>query len=183
MKTALFVNFTDQEFVGYWNGKGRKYPAGTSEYMPDYLARHFAKHLVNRELLRTKSDGSLIHKDGDKMTSPKRPEDFPLFTQLFNKSYIPDNVEDAGEQGDALDALIGAANKNRQDRVAKVTAKPTNAPPLATPRIPRPQEDEKFTRESAGAPTGEAQIIVPPDFNESDEDGFEGKPVESNQSQ
>lgn len=170
MKTARFINFTDQEFVGYWNGKGRKYPSGASEYMPDYLARHFAKHLVNRELLRTNPDGTLIHKDGDKMTSPKFPEQVPLFTELFKKAYIPDNTDDLGSTEDGLDALIGAANKNRQDKVAKVeSAKIENVPPLSHPREPKPQEDENFKREKSGAiPTG-AQVVLPPDWNENDE--------------
>lgn len=170
MKTAQFVNFTDQEFVGYWNGKGRKYPAGTGEYMPDYLARHFAKHLVNRELLRTKSDGTLVHKDGDKMTSPKFPEQVPLFVEIFNKAYIPDESDDLGTSEDGLDALIGAANKNRQDRITKVeSAKIESVPPLSHPRQPKPQEDENFKREQSTANPSAAQIVTPPDWNESDE--------------
>jgi hypothetical protein len=173
MKTALFTNFTNQEFVGYWNGKGRKYPAGASEYMPDYLAKHFAKHLTNRELLRTKPDGTLVYKDGEKMTSPKNPEQVPMFMDLFSKAYTPDDIEDLGGEGDALDALIGAANKNRQERIARVEAnneKVTTAPPLSTPRQPKPQEDENFKRETSGAgPTG-AQTVLPPDWNESDDE-------------
>ena len=170
MRTAQFINFTDQEFVGFWNGKGRKYPSGASEYMPDYLAKHFAKHLVNRELLRTKPDGTLVHKDGDKMTSPKFPEQVPLFTDLFNKSYIPDETDDLGSTEDGLDSLIGAANKNRQDRVAKVeTAKIESVPPLSSPRQPKPQEDEKFTRERSDASPSAVQTILPPDWNEGDE--------------
>ena len=170
MKTARFINFTDQEFVGYWNGKGRKYPTGAGEYMPDYLAKHFAKHLVNRELLRTNPDGTLVHKDGDKMTSPKFPEQVPLFVELFNKAYFPDSTDDLGTVEDGLDALIGAANKNRQDKVAKVeSAKIESVPPLSHPRQPKPQEDENFKRETSGANPTAAQVVLPPDWNEGDE--------------
>ena len=145
MRTAQFINFTDKEFVGYWNGKGRKYPSGASEYMPDYLAKHFAKHLVNRELLRTTPDGTLVHKDGDKMTSPKFPEQIPLFMELFGNAYIPDEADDLGSTEDGLDALIGAANKNRQDRTAKVeTAKIESVPPLSHPE----NQNRKRTKNS-----------------------------------
>lgn len=170
MKTAQFVNFTSEAFVGYWNGKGRKYPAGASEYMPDYLAQHFAKHLVNRELLRTKPDGTLVYPNGDKMTSPKNPADAPLFMELFNKAYIPDEVDDLGSMDDGLDALIGAANKNRQDKVAKVeSAKIESVPPLSQPRQPKPQEDENFKREKSDASPTSVQTVLPPDWNEGDE--------------
>lgn len=174
MKTALFVNFTDQEFVGYWNGKGRKYPPGASEYMPDYLARHFAKHLVNRELLRTDVSGNLIHKNGDKMTSPKKPDDAPIFMELFNKACIEEGTsDDLGEKGDDLNSLISAANKNRE-----AAAPITDAPPISKPRQPKEQEDPNFKRETAGT-SGDPQVIIPPDFDVDDEEGsFKGKPTE-----
>jgi len=172
MKTALFTNFTDQDFVGYWDGKPKRFTPGQTLYMPDYLAQHFAKHLANRELLRKDANGNLIYPDGEKMTSPKFPEQVPMFMDLFNKAYIPDESEDLGTDGDPLDALIGAANKNRAERIAKVVATPekvTAAPPLSQPREPKPQEDQNFKRETSGAgPTG-VQEILPPDWNETDE--------------
>lgn len=187
MKTSLFVNFTDQEFIGYWDGKGRKYPSGASEYMPDYLAKHFAKHLVNRELLRTKSDGTLVYKDGDKMTSPKFPEQVPMFMELFNKACISDDANDTGSIDDSLDAVIKAANKNREkeskeqsehkpeNKPEKSDAKPTkqatqpkpeNTKPLSKPRQPKPQEDENFKRETSGAGASGVQEIISPDWDE-----------------
>lgn len=172
MKTALFVNFTDQEFTGYWNGKGRMYPAGTSEAMPDYLAKHFAKHLVNRELLRTKPDGQLVYKDGDKMTSPKFPEQVPVFMDLFNKSYIPDDLDVPGEPTDTLDAVIRSANINKEKKLA-----PKNVAPLSKPRKAKEQESEDFKRET-GDIAG-PQVVLPPDWNEDDEESqFKGKPKE-----
>src|SRR3990167_10679627 len=107
MKTALFTNFSTEKFVGYWNGKGKTYLPGKSEYMPDYLAAHYAKHLTNRELLRTNLKGSLIYKDGEKMTSPKNPEQVPLYMELYNKAYTPnEEVDDIGSEGDNPDVLI-----------------------------------------------------------------------------
>lgn len=184
MKTAKFFNFTNQEFIGYWDGKGRKYPAGSSEFMPDYLAKHFAKHLVNRELLSTDSNGNLIYKDGEKMTSPKKPNEAPMFMELFNKAYIPDDTEDIGENKDDLDSLIKSANKNRASKNAEVEAKIEDVKPLSQPRESKPQEDENFVKESGNNESTGPQTIVPPDWNDNDgEEGeFKGKPVEDNPS-
>ena len=183
MKTALFTNFTDQEFIGYWDGKGKKFTPGSSLYMPDYLARHFAKHLVNKELLRTDASGNLIHKDGEKMTSPKKPEDIPLFMELFNQAYTPDEAEELGSQKDDIDALIGAANKNRQERVATPTS-PARQQVVIPDVEENPRKNIQSAEESAGSekqdPT-KPQVILPPDFgeDEDDEESFKGKPVET----
>lgn len=160
-KTALFTNFTDKEFIGYWDGKGKKFAPGASLYMPDYLARHFAKHLTNQELLRTNAQGNLIHKNGDKMTSPKKPEEVPMFMDLFNKSYTADETDDSSDKKDDIDSLISVANKNRQERGAKIempedVAGPEN--PRNTPTTPSEKPD----------PT-KPQVILPPDFDSEDE--------------
>lgn len=144
MKTALFTNFTDQEFIGYWDGKAKKFSPGQSLYMPDYLASHFAKHLVNRELLRTDASGNLIHKDGDKMTSPKKPEEVPIFMELFNKAYTLDEMDELGDKKDDIDTLINVANKNRQEKV-KIAA-------------PEKQDPTK------------PQVVLPPDFDDEESD-------------
>lgn len=155
MKTAMFCNFTSEEFVGWWDGKSKKFAPGQQVYMPDYLAQHFAKHLTNRELLRSTPDGTLIHKDGDKMTSPKFPEQVPMFMDLFNKAYIPEETEtELGTEKDDIDALIGSANKNRAA-----------------------EKDAK--KDIAQDPT-QPQVILPPEGDEDDEDSFEGKPQEIN---
>jgi len=108
MKKALFTNWTNEEFTGFWDGKDRNYPAGSSQELPDYLANHYAKHLTNRELLRTKEDGkTLVYKDGDKMTSPKFPEQIPLFMELFNKAYKEIDGEIIGDAKDDIDSLVG----------------------------------------------------------------------------
>lgn len=113
MKTATFTNFTDRDFTGYWDGKAKLFKPGASVCMPAYLAAHYAKHLTNAELLRTDKEGNLLHRDGDKMTSPKRPEDFPLFMELFNKAYTPDEEEGSGSDSDDPEALSRAAQKNK----------------------------------------------------------------------
>lgn len=163
MKTALFTNFTEQEFTGYWDGKAKKFDPGQSLYMPDYLARHFAKHLTNRELLRVDANGNPVYRDGEKMTSPKKPEDVPLFMEIFNKAYAPDEEEEAlGDKKDDIDTLINVANKNRQAKLEKASE--------------TPPEKSKPARQDPNEP----QVIVPPDFNEDEEDegSFEGDPDE-----
>ena len=132
MKTALFINWTNEEFIGYWDGKGRRFPSGQSMLMPDYLAKHFAKHLTNKELLRTVKDEKgnivrekaedgrlvpkLVYQDGEKYTSPKFPEQVPLFMEFFNKAYQKDDSEALVESGDEVDTQIAVANSNRKNR-------------------------------------------------------------------
>ena len=152
MKTALFTNHTNQEFIGYWDGKAKKFAPGQSLWMPDYLAKHFAKHLTNKELLRIDASGNPVYKDGEKMTSPKRPEDLPLYMELFNKAYTPDETEQLGDKKDDIETLINVANKNRPEKAA-------------------PKKEEKQD------PT-QPQVVLPPDFDEEDEESFEGKPQE-----
>lgn len=89
MKIIKFVNFTNEDFTGGWNGQYKLVKAGQSLYMADYLAFHFAKHLVNRELTK---------KGLHNFTSPKKPEEVPQFMELFNKCVIVD--EHAGDMGD-----------------------------------------------------------------------------------
>lgn len=151
MKTALFTNFTSYEFIGYWDGKPKKFAPGQSIWMPDYLAKHFAKHLTNRELLRTDKQGNPIYKDGEKMTSPKNPEQVPMFMELFNKAYTPDETEELGSQKDDVDALIASANKNREAGKSSQKADVEQDP-------------------------NEPQIIPSPD--DEDDEEFEGKPKE-----
>lgn len=115
MKTSLFTNWTAEDFTGYWDGKPKTIKAGDSLWMPDYLAKHFAKHLTNRELVKTDSKGNLVYKDGDKFTSPKKPEQVPIFMELYNRAYQESQTEDVGSEKDDINALIDSANKNRSE--------------------------------------------------------------------
>ncbi len=56
----IFTNFTDEMFEGQWNKKIWVLEAHDSYSLPFYLAQHFAKGLVDRELNR------LAHIDLDK---------------------------------------------------------------------------------------------------------------------
>lgn len=109
---SLFTNYSDQEFTGYWDGKPYKFKAGQSKYMPDWMARHFAKHLTNWELLREDANKNLIHPNGDKMTSPKFPEQVPTFMEFFNKAYTPDDTAEKNVKSE-LDIELEILNKEQ----------------------------------------------------------------------
>lgn len=138
MKTALFTNFSNEAFTGFWNGKGKVFLPGQSVYMPDYLASHFAKHLTNRELLK---------KGLERSTSPKKPQDVPEFMELYNQAYTPDEESDVMGQGDSIDVQISVANKNREKRAklpegaAAVNAK---EPQIITPPEGDEDDEEQF---------------------------------------
>jgi len=140
---ASFTNFSDEKFTGYWDGKGRGFEPGESKWMPAWTARQFAKVLVNRELLRRGPDnedgtqGDYIISKGDTMTSPKFPEQFPIFMELFNKAFKLDNSGPAPEEKkNDLDTIINSANRNKEAE-AKGLGKESQ---IVNP----PAEDESF---------------------------------------
>lgn len=64
-----------------WGGEDYTFEPGDSRYMPKWKAEHFARHLVNRELVK---------KGQENDTSPKRPLDNPRYMALFHKALIED---------------------------------------------------------------------------------------------
>lgn len=52
MQSILFTNWTDRVFTHTWDREEFTFQPGQSIYLQDYLAKHFAKHLANRELIR-----------------------------------------------------------------------------------------------------------------------------------
>ena len=158
IQTALFTNFSDKDFLGWWNGKSKRFKPGQSLWMPAYLARHFAKHLANREILK--------YPKGDTMTSPKKPEDVPIFMRLFEKAYTPDKSKEneIGDKKDDIDAIIESTNRNKQKESEEIDALKKKASGPQDPTKP--------------------QVVMSPDFDRSekkDESTFEGIPVEENQ--
>lgn len=53
-KACLFTNWTSEDFAWTYGGVAYTFKAGQSIYLQDYLARHFTKHLVDKELNREK---------------------------------------------------------------------------------------------------------------------------------
>jgi len=48
VKSVVFKNFTDEEFVCSWDGVPYRFAPGKEMYVEDWKAWHFAKHLVDR---------------------------------------------------------------------------------------------------------------------------------------
>jgi len=48
VKSIVFKNFTDEEFVCSWDSVPYRFSAGKEMYVEDWKAHHFAKHLVDR---------------------------------------------------------------------------------------------------------------------------------------
>jgi hypothetical protein len=53
MKTITFHNWSDQDFTWTFGNEPTTFKAGQRVILPDYLANHFAKHFVDRELIQT----------------------------------------------------------------------------------------------------------------------------------
>jgi len=62
METILFTNWTDEDFIGLWDGITYPIKKGQSMYLEDWKAKHFAKHLVDREM----------NKEGKPTSNPMR---------------------------------------------------------------------------------------------------------------
>lgn len=151
MSNATFHNFTDKPFTGHWNGKPKTFKPRERVYMPRYLAEHFAKHLTN---------SVLIEKGKESYTSPKKPEDVPVFMEIFNKAFIRDEISEGQNE---LDAEIASAQSTAPSM--NIDTKP-NAPIDTGPAA------AQESAETITGPGKEPQVINPPDGDD-DESNFE----------
>ena len=108
MKTALwFTNFSNEDFVGVWDTKPKTFKAGKSILLPEYLAKHHAKHLIDRELnklnIKTNSEidrGKMLEKCVGK-EKIDADNDLDLEIEMMNnirKPEIPINKEEEFEE-------------------------------------------------------------------------------------
>jgi len=51
-KRYVFTNWTTEDFTCSWDSQAKTIAAGAYLEMPEYLAYHFTKHLVDREMHR-----------------------------------------------------------------------------------------------------------------------------------
>ncbi len=91
-KKYIFHNFTDKPFTGYWNGKPITFKPGIKKDYPRLITRHFAKHLTNQILTDGGKDETI--KNGERYTSPKKPDEVPVFMEIFNKAFIVEEIPD-----------------------------------------------------------------------------------------
>jgi len=54
MKAIRFKNDTDRDFTWKFDGIAYTFKAGQEIYLEDFKANHFAKHLIDRELMEKK---------------------------------------------------------------------------------------------------------------------------------
>lgn len=130
-RQALFFNFTEKPFTGYWDGKAKTFKPGAKQYMEEWRARHYAKHLTNKVLLEQGKENS---------TSPKFPEQVPDFINLFNKACIIE--EDQDENQDASD-LIDKQHEERNVPASKSKKVPTVVDKEEPQIIKSPDDDEE----------------------------------------
>ena len=142
-RTAMFFNFTKKPFTGYWNGKPKTFNPGEKKFMPEYLARHFAKHLTNQVLIDAGKETS---------TSPKFPEQVPEFMEVFNKAFTCDEEDEKP----AIDVEIDMANSKEPAKpvtAQKAVAAPKNRNSNKALQIvlpPADDEDEDEAKNFAG---------------------------------
>ncbi len=135
-RQALFYNFTDKPFTGYWDGKAKVFAPGAKQYMEEWRARHYAKHLTNKVLLEQGKENS---------TSPKFPKQVPDFMDIFNQACIVE--EDQPENLDASDLI----QKQHEDTKAPKSDKvPTLVDKEEPQVITSPDDDEDEEEEFEG---------------------------------
>jgi hypothetical protein len=142
-RQALFFNFTTKPFTGYWDGKPRTFKPGAKQYMEEWRARHYAKHLTNQVLLE---------KGLENATSPKFPEQVPAFMEIFNKACIIE--EEQPEEQDESDLInkqheatmnipAGKTETKKAGKGAKVPTLVDDKEPQII-EVPDEDEDEDF---------------------------------------
>ena len=97
VKSVVFKNFTDEEFVCSWDGTPYRFAAGKEMYVEDWKAEHFAKHLVDR----------VMHKKG------------MITTNMVERSKFLAQALPTGESITPEEALDVNAREGIKEEVAK----------------------------------------------------------------
>ena len=109
-KAVMFTNWTSETFVGMWDGNSFTFEPGESKWFEEGIARHFAKHLANRELIRDKKEFN---------TSPSTPKDNPIFMEYFEKALVEES-EVAKNEVELDSIIMGKEAKKKGGRTKKV---------------------------------------------------------------
>ena len=100
-----FTNFSNEDFTWTLNKISYTFPAHSVKFMEIGVANHFAKHLVNRELLKRGRQND---------TSPKKKEENPFFMELYNQCIEP--VDSHGEPMDETKARQEAIDMTMKEK-------------------------------------------------------------------
>lgn len=158
-KVGLFTNIWDKSFTGFWNGKPRTFKPGEKKYMPAYLAEHFAKHLANKMLEEMNTPDSIAS------MSPKKPEQTPLFIDLFSKACI---IEEDQDEMSQLDMQIDLANRKVEQLKEKREGKASGKTPKEPKGVQEIPGDDHMDEDEPEVPD-----------EDSDEEEFAGKKPKS----
>lgn len=131
-KSVLFVNFSKETFIGEWDKQKEAFKPSASKRLPEWLANHYAKHLVNRELLKA-------GKEND--TSPKVPQDNAVFMELFSKAVIDEGAEDKDDL--ALDVELMNTQDEATSEIDEESEKPVK------PVVAKKEEKSKKPKEES----------------------------------
>lgn len=109
----LFLNYTNEDFSHAWNGVGYTFKAGTSMYLEPWMAEHFAKHLIDREI--------------NKMNVGVKPDkEIRLDNQMLRKELMDKCIKivSVEAKGDAqLKAELLDLNMTKESPMAEVSTK------------------------------------------------------------
>lgn len=93
-EVKLFTNFSEEEFIGVWNKKPYPFKPSASQPLPGYLAEHFAKHLIDREINKRINKGEKTDSGHELMTNNKVEREKYMNKCVTN---LGDEVEDETE--------------------------------------------------------------------------------------
>lgn len=188
-KVVMFRNFSDQVFSSVkphavkggqmggtmmivdenckWGNEDHTFEPGATRYMPKWKADHFARHLVNRELIRLGMDND---------TSPKRPADNPRYMALYNKAVIVDPsampLSEAKSEEEAMNLNKDAEIANlraENERLRAAGGKPVvdkmeeMVPHVIAPEQPAP------VAQAPVQPEEKSELVTPIEEDEDDE--------------
>lgn len=125
MKAVNFYNFSNEDFSYTWDGEVFDFPAGERVMLQEYLARHFAKHLVDRELNNAKlatnhfSRRELERKalpgfvfEGEEPKQEEKVSETKLVFQMMNEKAEEAVAEEVAEE-------VTAPKRGRKPKVEK----------------------------------------------------------------
>lgn len=157
---AKFTNFSNEDFIHTWNGIPYTFPAHSVKFMEFGLANHFAKHLINRELLKHGREND---------TSPKPNSEGvienPYYMELYNKCIERVNtdgqpMDQTKAEQEAIDMSIKANLKEGEGMNSNMNPdnKGKNKGKNKAPESPVvPKEEEEF------------EELLPPEGDDEDE--------------
>lgn len=125
MKAVNFYNFSNEDFSYTWDGEVFDFPAGERVMLQEYLARHFAKHLVDRELNNAKLDTNHFSRrelerkalpgfvfEGEEPKQTEKVSETKLVFQMMNEKAEEAVVEEVAEE-------VAAPKRGRKPKAEK----------------------------------------------------------------